>query len=129
MEFDWRHCDIQYPVALVLTLDFTSAFDAASFKLCLNLQSTSLEVNAATCFSPLWPSTGNLMKKTCHTVLILVLYDAVNRNKISIRHSPFFIFIVTHYMFRPYGPSSGEIYNYIFEGLFLIQRIRCTYAI
>jgi hypothetical protein len=26
--------------------------------------------------------------------------------------------------FGPYGPSSGEIYN----GLFLIKRIRCTYA-
>jgi hypothetical protein len=31
----------------------------------------------------------------------LVSYDAVNRNKVSIRHSPFLFFIPTHYMFRP----------------------------
>jgi hypothetical protein len=34
-----------------------------------------------------------------------------------------FSFSLTTY-FGPYGPSSGEIYN----GLFLIQRIRCTYV-
>jgi hypothetical protein len=31
----------------------------------------------------------------------LVPYDAVNRNKVSIRQLPLFIFLLTHYMFRP----------------------------
>jgi hypothetical protein len=36
------------------------------------------------------------------TYITLVLYDAVNRNKVSIRQlPPFFIFLLTHYMFRP----------------------------
>jgi hypothetical protein len=34
--------------------------------------------------------------------LVLVPYDAVNRNKVSIRQLPlFFIFLLTHYMFLP----------------------------
>jgi hypothetical protein len=42
----------------------------------------------------------------------LVPYDAVNRNKVSIRQLPlfYFSFLLTT-CFDPYGPSSGEIYN------------------
>jgi hypothetical protein len=48
----------------------------------------------------------------------LVPYDAVDRNTDSI-HQLAFIFLLSHYMFT----------TWYFNGLFLIQRISCTYAI
>jgi hypothetical protein len=56
----------------------------------------------------------------------LVPYDAVNRNKVSIRQLSLFYSYSLHV--SSYGPSSGEIYNWCFQGLFLLQRIRCTYT-
>jgi hypothetical protein len=39
-------------------------------------------------------------------------------------NSPFFIFsFLLTTCFGPYGPSSGEIYNWCLQGLFLLQRI------
>jgi hypothetical protein len=52
----------------------------------------------------------------------LILYDAVNRNKISIRQLPFIIFL-THYMFRPLRAIfRRDIQLDIFNGLPLLQR-------
>jgi hypothetical protein len=45
-------------------------------------------------------------------VLQLVPYDAVNRNKVTIRQLPlFYFFFLLTTCFGPYWPSSGEIYN------------------
>jgi hypothetical protein len=44
----------------------------------------------------------------------LVLCDSVNRNKVSIRHSPFFYFPSLTTCFGSYGTSSGEVYTYMF---------------
>jgi hypothetical protein len=46
-------------------------------------------------FGMMWKAAGVACFK-----IQLVLYDAVNRNKVSIRYLPF-IFFLTHYMFRP----------------------------
>jgi hypothetical protein len=67
--------------------------------------------------SVLLPIAGSL----CHTNSVLwvadifiqlVPCDSVNRNKVSIRHSLFFYFPSLTTCFGPYGPSSGEVYNY-----------------
>jgi hypothetical protein len=47
---------------------------------------------------------------SCCASIQLVSYDAVNRNKVSIRLLVFIFFFLTT-CFGPYGPSSGEIYN------------------
>jgi hypothetical protein len=61
---------------------------------------------------------------SCCASIQLVLYDAVSRNKVSIRQLPFFLFSFSlTTCFGPYGPTSGEIH----KRLFLLQRIRCTY--
>jgi hypothetical protein len=42
-------------------------------------------------------------------------------------NSPLYFFLLTT-CFGPYRPSSGEIYNWCLQGLFLLQRNRCTYT-
>jgi hypothetical protein len=42
-------------------------------------------------------------------------------------NSPLYFFPLTT-CFGPYRPSSGGIYNWCLQGLFLLQRIRCTYT-
>jgi hypothetical protein len=59
----------------------------------------------------------------------LVPYDAVNRNKVSIRQLPFFIFF--SYSLHVSAPTGHPQVRYTircFQGLFLLQRIRCTYT-
>jgi hypothetical protein len=49
---------------------------------------------------------------SCCASVQLVLYDAINRNKVSIRQLPLFYFsFLLTICFGPYGPSSGDIYN------------------
>jgi hypothetical protein len=66
--------------------------------------------------------TGNLFIQQ-------VPYDAVNRNKVSIRQLAF-TFLLSHYMFRPlWAIFRWDIQLDIFNALFLLQQIHCTYAI
>jgi hypothetical protein len=85
------------------------------------------------CISHFMPSLSNppwllpLGVASCCTSIQLVPYDAVSRNKVSICQFTF-IFLLTHYMFRPLR----AIFRWdtqLDNGLFLIQRIHCTYAI
>jgi hypothetical protein len=59
----------------------------------------------------------------------LVPYDAVNRNKISIRQLLLFIFS-SHslHVSAPTGHPQERYTIRCFQGLFLLQRIRCTYT-
>jgi hypothetical protein len=76
-------------------------------------------------YTALCPRRGNTLQIPLRELRIqLVPYDAVDRNKVSIRQLVF-IFFLSHYMFRPLQVRyTIECFN----GLFLIQRIRCTYA-
>jgi hypothetical protein len=57
-------------------------------------KSTQKEITVGRCFLPLGVAS-------CCASIQLVPYDAVNRNKFSIRQLPLFILTLTHYMFRP----------------------------
>jgi hypothetical protein len=61
-------------------------------------------------------------------LVILVLYDAVNRNKLSIHQLPLISFF-THYMFRPLRAIFRWDIQLDIWRTILIQRIRCTYGI
>jgi hypothetical protein len=54
--------------------------------------------------------------------------DSVNRNKVSIRHSPFFIFLHSLHVSAPMGHLQVRYTIRCFYGLFLLQRIRWTYT-
>jgi hypothetical protein len=47
--------------------------------------------------------------------VLLVPYDAVNRNNVSIRQLPLLFSFSLTTCFGPYGPSSGEIYMYCIQ--------------
>jgi hypothetical protein len=45
----------------------------------------------------------------------MVPYDAVNRNKVFNTSTRFYFFFLLTTRFGPYGPSSGEIYNWMLQ--------------
>jgi hypothetical protein len=83
------------------------AFDYSSLStLMKHLEFT--ETNALFCYTHRKEHKNTSRSRTYQ----LVPYDAVNRNKVSIRQLSlfYFSFLLTT-CFGPYGPSSGEIYN------------------
>jgi hypothetical protein len=65
---------------------------------------------------------------SCCIFIQLVLYDAVNRNKVSIHWLPLISFF-THYMFRPLRAILRWDIQLVIWMAILIQRICWTYAI
>jgi hypothetical protein len=65
---------------------------------------------------------------SCCASIQLVPYDAVNRNKVSIRQLPLFIFSHSLHVSAPTGHLQVRYTIRCFQGLFLLQRIRCTYT-
>jgi hypothetical protein len=66
--------------------------------------------------------------ESCCASIQLVPYNAVDRNKVS-RRQLIFIFLLSHYVFRPLRAHLQVRYIIgCYNGLFLIQRIRCTYG-